>query len=76
MYTYHNGWTEEKLYDFCRDFASRRAVSLYGDNNGYKRTDDKGNIYELRYKYPEHSNFAEDCTLTINGQLVRSGLSD
>lgn len=76
MYTYHNGWAEEKLYDFCRVFAARKSMFLDFSNDGYKRTDIEGNTYEIRYKYPHHSSFAEDCTIKINGELVRSGLAD
>lgn len=74
MYTFHNGWTKEKLDKFCFDFARRQTARLEVDDNGHKRTDREGNTYEIRYKYYDGGFTLEDCTITINGQLVRTGL--
>lgn len=74
MFTYHNGWTSEKLDKWCRDFADRPSAMLDVYENGYRRTDRVGNTYEIRYKYADHSSTELDCTITINGQLVRTGL--
>ena len=74
MREFFNGWTDEKINEWCYRHVFVKSVYYDEDHNGgYVRKYENGDTYELRYKAaPEYGYFGESSTITINNEPART----